>query len=263
MDILKRSLAPLASEVWEEIDGRAKEVLENYLTARKVVNITGPKGWDYNVVTEGRLDVVDSTENGVSAGTYRVKPLLEVRASFELDRWEMDNIVRGAKDIDLTPLEEAAEKIAKYEEEAIYKGNSKAGIKGILEIEGVSEFELGNSREEIVDAITKGVLKLQKNYSSMPFSLVVGTEVYRTINKEIKGYPLTNQLKDIIGGEIIVSPSIEGALLVPSNDEDLEMTIGQDLSIGYQHHDDKKVRLFITESFTFRVLDPTIIIKFK
>jgi uncharacterized linocin/CFP29 family protein len=263
MDILKRSLAPLTSEVWDEIDGRAKEVLENYLTARKVVSVSGPKGWDYSVVTEGRLDVVDKKENGVSAATYKVKPLMEVRATFELDRWEMDNIVRGAKDIDLSPLEEAAEKIARYEEEAIFSGNAKAGIKGILETEGVSEFELGNSREEIVDAVTKGVLKLQKDYSAMPFTLVVSTETYRNINREIKGYPLTKQLKEIIGGEIVVSPSIEGALLVPENDEDLEMIIGQDLSIGYQYHDDKKVRLFITESFTFRVLDPTIIVKFK
>ena len=52
-------------------------------------------------------------------------------------------------------------------------------------------------------------------------------------------------------------------LLVPYDHEDLELTIGQDLSIGYQYNDNKKVRFFITESFTFRVLDPSIIINYK
>jgi uncharacterized linocin/CFP29 family protein len=263
MDILKRDLAPLTSEVWEEIDGRAKEVLESYLSARKVVNVEGPKGWDSNVVVEGRLDIVEKDESGVSAGTYRVKPLMEVRSTFELDRWEMDNIVRGAKDIDLESLEEAAKKIAKYEDEVIFNGNEKAGITGLLKVEGATEFELGKDREEILDSISKGVLKLQSSYASKPFTLVVGQAAYRTINKQTGGYPLPKQIEDIIGGEIVVSPSIEGAILIPANHEDLEMTVGQDLSIGYESHDSKKVRLFITESFTFRILDPSIIVKFK
>lgn len=263
MDILKRGLAPLTSEIWEEIDGRAKEVLENYLTARKVVNINGPKGWNSNVVSEGRLDIIKEDGDGVSAGTYRVKPLMEVRASFELNRWEMDNIVRGAKDIDLSSLEEAAKKIALYEDKAIFEGNKSANIEGILEVGGSTELSLGTSREEILDAITKGALKLESSYASKPFTLVVSTDVYRTINKELSGYPLSKQIEKIIGGEIVVSPAIKGAILLPQSHEDIEMTIGQDLSIGYEHHDSKTVRLFITESFTFRVLDPAIIVKFK
>lgn len=263
MDILKRDLAPLTSEVWDEIDGRAKEVLESYLSARKVVHVEGPKGWDSNVVVEGRLDVIEESKEGVSAGTYRVKPLMEVRSSFELNRWEMDNIVRGAKDINLESLEEAAKRIAKYEDKVIFEGNEKAGIVGLLKAEGIEELSLGANREDILDNISRGVLKLQSSYASKPFTLVVGTEAYRVINKQTGGYPLAKQLEDIIGGEIVVSPSIEGAALIPANHSDLEMTIGQDLSIGYESHDSKTVRLFITESFTFRILDPSIIVKFK
>ena len=241
MDILKRDIAPLTSEVWEEIDGRAKEVLQNYLSARKVLNIAGPKGWDANVVSEGRLDVIDESGQGISAGTYKVKPLMEVRSSFELDRWEMDNIVRGAKDIDLESLEEAAKRIALYEEKAIYEGNAKAGIEGLLNVEGATDLTLGDSKEEILDAISAGVLKLEGAYASKPFTLVVSPSVYKTINKSSQGYPAVKQIEKIIGGEIVVSPSIDKAILLPQEHEDLEMTIGQDLSIGYQYHDSKKV----------------------
>jgi len=40
MDILKRSIAPITDEGWEEIDDQAKEILENHLTDRKFVDVT-------------------------------------------------------------------------------------------------------------------------------------------------------------------------------------------------------------------------------
>ena len=53
------------------------------------------------------------------------------------------------------------------------------------------------------------------------------------------------------------------AFLMPYDHEDIELTIGQDFSIGYENHDDKKIKLFITESLTFRVLDEKLIVKFN
>ena len=50
---------------------------------------------------------------------------------------------------------------------------------------------------------------------------------------------------------------------MPFDHEDLELTIGRDFSIGYQSNDAQSVRFFATESFTFRVLDPSIIVKLK
>ena len=52
------------------------------------------------------------------------------------------------------------------------------------------------------------------------------------------------------------------AFLVPYDHDDLELTIGQDFSIGYEAHDTKEVTLFLTESFTFRVLDGSLIVPF-
>jgi uncharacterized linocin/CFP29 family protein len=37
---------------------------------------------------------------------------------------------------------------------------------------------------------------------------------------------------------------------------DFELWIGQDASIGYAHHDKEHVELYLTESLTFRVLEP-------
>jgi len=37
---------------------------------------------------------------------------------------------------------------------------------------------------------------------------------------------------------------------------DYELHVGQDWSVGYLGHDRQTVELFLTESFTFRVLEP-------
>ncbi|CCU83645.1 hypothetical protein PHOSAC3_120259 [Mesotoga infera] len=135
MDLFKRQLAPLTSEAWEEINERAKQVLKSYLSARKVVSVVGPKGWEYSFVPEGRVKILEK-EGEVGVGLRKAKPLLEVRVPFRLVRWEMDDIERGAKDSDLGPLEEAAKQIALFEENVIYNGYEKATVKGIVESVG-------------------------------------------------------------------------------------------------------------------------------
>lgn len=128
--MLYRDRSPISDKTWEEIDERAVEVLKSYLSARKVVHVVGPKGLDYNAISEGRLANVEE-KDGVYFGNYKVVPLTETRIEFEMDRWELDNLERGAKDVDYEPLEKAMEKIALFEERAIFDGLDKAIIEGL------------------------------------------------------------------------------------------------------------------------------------
>ena len=262
MDILKRSIAPLTEEAWKEIDDQAIEVLHSQLSARKAVHVEGPMGWDYTVVPEGRLTLVDN-EKDVKTGVYNSTPLVEARISFELDRWEMDNLVRGAKDVELEALEEAVRKLAIFEEEAIYNGYEKGKIKGLKDSSEQEALKFGEDAKAILEMIAKGMIMLQDAFVEKPYNLVVGDEAWKRINRESNNYPLVKQVEELIGGKVIYSHVVEGAFLLPDDHEDLEMTIGQDYAIGYESHTDEKVRLFITESFTFRVLDPALIINFR
>lgn len=260
--MLYRKLAPISNEAWKEIDDRAEEVLKAYLSARKVVKVDGPKGLDYNVITEGRLTNIDEV-NGVSYGNYQVLPLLESRIEFEMGRWELDNIARGAKDIDYEPLEEAMKSLALFEENAVYNSLEQAIVHGIDEEMENAPIDFGNNPTEIMEAIAKGLVQLRKAYVEGPFTLVVNKEAYKRIISKETAYPLDKRIEKLIGGKIIFSHVVKGAYLLPFNHDDLELTIGRDFAIGYQSHDAEKVRFFATESFTFRVLDPSIIVKFK
>ncbi len=260
--MLYRRLAPISNEAWEEIDERAEEVLKAYLSARRVVKVEGPKGLDYNVITEGRLANIDEVD-GVSYGNYKVLPLLESRIEFEMSRWELDNIARGAKDIEYGPLEEAIKKLALFEENAVYNSLDEAIVHGINEDMENEPINFGNTPTEIMEGIAKALITLRQAYVEGPFTLVVNKEAYKRILSKETAYPLDKRIEKLIGGKIIFSHVVKGAYLLPFNSKDLELTIGRDFAIGYQSHDTEKVRFFATESFTFRVLDHSVIVKFK
>ena len=260
--MLYRELAPVSKEAWAEIEEQLRDVFVNYLSARRVVKVIGPKGWDFNVITEGRLGDIEE-DGDLCYGNYKVILLTEVRVEFEMDRWELDNINRGAKDIDYTPLEEAAKKIALFEENVVYNGSDKLHIKGLVNSSENETLKFGDDEEEILDAIAKGVIILKENFEEGPYTLVVGEKAYRRIISKGAENSLKDEIEKVINGKIIYSHVLDGAVLIPYDHDDLELTIGQDLSIGYQHHDSKKVKFFLTESFTFRVLDPTIIVNYR
>ena len=261
MDVLKRELAPISLRAWDEIDKRAKEVLQNYLSGRKVVHVNGPMGLDFTSVTEGRIEI--HNDELLNYGVYSVKPLIEPRVSFKLGRWELDNIERGAKDINLDALDEAVKKMASFEEKVIFKGLVDAGITGVEEASPHKLGAIGNTESDILSNITKGVMILERAIAEKPYVLVVSEEIWCLLNALGREVALVERIKNIIGGEIIVSRSIDGAILIPFDNENLELTIGEDFSIGYQEHGENYVKLFITETLTFRVLDETIIVTFN
>jgi len=260
--MLYRDLAPVTNAAWEEMEDRLMEVFKNYLSARRVVKVVGPKGWDFNVITEGRLGQIKKNGN-IGYANFSVLPLTEARIEFEMNRWELDNIIRGAKDVDYEPLEQAAKEIALFEENAVYNGLADANIKGLIESAEGDPIEFGNNPNAIMEAITEGLIRLREAYQEGPYTLIVGKEAYKRILSKETAYPLDKRIEELIGHKIIYCHVIDGAILVPYDHEDLELTIGQDLSLGYQEHDNERVKFFLTESFTFRVLDPTLIVNYK
>ena len=60
--------------------------------------------------------------------------------------------------------------------------------------------------------------------------------------------------KRIVDGDIIWAAAINGAFVLTTRGGDFELNIGQDVSIGYLSHTDTVVRLYLQETFTFRVL---------
>jgi uncharacterized linocin/CFP29 family protein len=70
------------------------------------------------------------------------------------------------------------------------------------------------------------------------------------------GYPLFQHLRQILEGPLVWTPGIEGAVVVSLRGGDFLFESGQDVAVGYASHDGELVRLYLEESFSFRVATP-------
>lgn len=263
VDLLKRSLAPLTQAAWAEIDEAATRVLKAQLSARTLVDFDGPHGWEYGAVNLGRLELAKKTDT-VPWGIRQVLPLIEVRTGFTLDQMEVDNVSRGCKDADLAALEETARKVALFEETAIYQGFGPARIKGITEAASHKPIQLPDNARQYPQAVAQAIRELSLAAVAGPYALVLGTDAYYTLMQTGEaGYPPRRIIRDMLQGSILRSAVLDGGVVLSTRGGDFELVVGQDLSIGYASHDRDKVELFLTESFTFRVLEPAAAIELK
>ena len=264
-DLLRRERAPLAPASWKAIDEQAREVLRGNLTARKIVDVNGPHGWQHAAVNLGRLDPgrVDAG-GGVFYGIRKVLPLVEVRVPFILDLWQLDDAVRGARDPDLDALIEAAAKIAAFEERAVYHGFAPAGIMGLAQASTHEALALGREAGGWAETIARAVVSLKAAGEAPPYVLVAGPQVFQSLDRAIGQYPLRKQIEQLIEGSILLAPYVGGAFLLPAqSDGDFELSLGQDVSVGFEQQEGQKIRLFMTESFTFRVIEPQAVVAFR
>ena len=258
MNHLLRGHAPISDEVWNLLDEEARERLAPALAARKLVDFSGPNGWDYSASNLGRTEPLPGAPaEGVSVRRRRVQPLVEARADFELSREELRDADRGAADADLAPLDRAARDIAVAENVAVFHGWADAST-GIAEASPYEPRALGDAAEGYPRQVAGAVERMLCNGVTGPYGLALGREEYRRVTEtaEHGGYPLLEHLEKILEGPIVWAPGVEGAVVVSLRGGDFLFESGQDLSIGYDSHDAEVVRLYLEESFSFRVATP-------
>jgi uncharacterized linocin/CFP29 family protein len=257
MNHLLRLRAPVSDAGWELLDHEARDRLAPALAARKLVDFSGPHGWEHSATNLGRTSPLDSAPgDGVCAVKRSVLPLVEVRADFVLSRSELRDADRGAEDADLTALDNAAHRIAMAENTAVFHGLAGASI-GIAEASPHALAELGEAAA-YPRQVAGAVEQLLCSGITGPYGLALGRAQYRRVveTAEHGGYPLLEHLRKILEGPIVWAPGVKGAIVLSMRGGDFRFDCGQDLSIGYESHDADVVRLYIEESFSFHVATP-------
>ncbi|HKK01913.1 MAG TPA: family 1 encapsulin nanocompartment shell protein [Desulfuromonadales bacterium] len=264
MDLLRRELAPITPTAWQEIDAMARDALSANLSARKFVDLDGPHGIAHACVNLGRLETPSGQKpDAVRYGVHQVLPLVETRVNFVLKQWELDNIDRGARDFQLDALVSAARKIAEFEEKAVFAGFKEADVKGLHSETPTPLIPLTLEMDAIVDAVSEAQTRLLRDGIEGSANLVVDPEVWKFLARSTPGGTLRSLLEQQLGGQVVYSNVVNGALLTAARGGDLELTVGQDFSIGYHHHTSDEIHLFMTESFTFRVITPEALVGFE
>lgn len=258
MNHLLRSTAPISDAGWKLLDEEARERLTPALAARKMVDFSGPHGWEHSATNLGRADALgDAPAEGVTGLKRHVLPLIELRADFQLSRQELRDADRGAEDADLGPLDDAARRIARAENVAVFHG-WEGGIVGMAESSPHDPVKLGEAPDSYPRPVASAVEHLLCDGITGPYAMALGREQYRRVveTAEHGGYPLLDHLRKILEGPIVWAPGVKGAVVVSLRGGDFLFESGQDLAIGYESHDAEVVRLYLEESFSFRVATP-------
>jgi uncharacterized linocin/CFP29 family protein len=258
MNHLMRELAPISEPAWGEIEEEANRTLKHFLTARRVVDFVGPEGWTKDAVPVGRVEKISDAPEGVKVRTRVPQPLIELRAKFAVPRSTIDAIDRGARDIDLDPVRDAARHLALAEDGAVFMGYEAAHITGIAEGDANAALPIGDNYSQYPQTVARAVAVLQDIGVGGPYAVALGPRCFTGVieSTEMGGYPVMEHLRLIAGGPVLWAPAVDGAVVLSTRGGDFELTVGQDATIGYLEHDAERVLLYLEESFTFQVFTP-------
>src|ERR1700723_460956 len=255
MNNLHRELAPISDAAWSEIEEETTRTIKRYLAGRRVVDVQGPSGVATPAIGTGHLRNVAAPGEGILARQREVKALVELRVPFDLERQMIDDVERGANDSDWQPAKDAARKLAFAEDRAIFEGYDAAGIVGIRQGTSNPQKALPADVRKYPDAFAEALSQLRLVGVNGPYSVVLSADAYTELAETSdNGYPVLEHVKRRVEGKIIWAPAIDGAFVVTTRGGDLDLHLGQDVSIGYLSHNDTHVHLYLQETFTFLYL---------
>jgi uncharacterized linocin/CFP29 family protein len=254
---LLRELAPISEAAWSVIEAEAKARLSTHLAARKLVDFDGPHGWTHSAANLGHVTSIAGPATGAEARQRQVLPLVEVRFPFSVGRAAVEDAARGADDIDLDELEDAARHFGECENTTVFHGYDAAGVTGITQASSHDPITLGDFGD-YPTSVARAVNALRIAGIGGPYGLAIGPAGYTGIieTTEHGGLLLLDHLHQILGGPVVWAPGVDGAVVLSLRGGDFQLVSGQDLSIGYLAHDFERIQLYLEESFTFRVIEP-------
>lgn len=257
MNHLMREKAPISDAAWAEIDEEATGSLKEFLAARRLVDVVGPKGWTHAAEPTGRVDPAGTIDDlDVVARVRTVQPLVELRTPFVLQRAELDAIDRGACDADLDPVRFAAKRAAMAEDRAVIHGLAAGSITGITEASPHEPVTISTDYDNYPSYVAAATSRLKLAGVAGPYALAIGPRCYTGVleQSEMGGYPVLEHLKLILGGgPVVFAPGVDGALVISQRGGDVELVLGQDFSIGYLDHSVDAVELYIEESIAVKI----------
>ncbi|NLU75337.1 bacteriocin family protein [Streptomyces sp. HNM0575] len=254
MNNLHRELAPVSDAAWADLEAEARRTFQRNVAARRLVDVPEPAGVKLAALSTGHLDTIQPPADGVFADLRRAQPLVQLRVPFSVSRAQVDSVEQGAKDADWGPVKEAARRLALSEDRAVFEGYGAAAIRGIRAESSNAPLALPAQAREYPEVVSRAVSSLRLAGVEGPYALAMSADAFTTVSEASdNGYPIHDHLRQVVGGEIVWAPAIDGAFLLTTRGGDFELGIGQDVSVGYLSHDSAEVELYLQESFTFLV----------
>ena len=254
---LNRAAAPFSDELWQRIDAIAVEAARDRLTGRRFLPVKGPYGVGFTAMEVGPDDYVrphSADEAGVVAG--RALPVAMLHQSFQLSIRRVVAHESGGQPFDLNAVEDAADAVARREEELIYQGLKEVGQAGLLAGPGVLKQDGGDwgDLDQVIGDVLAAITRLDQAGFPGPYALVLAPALY---NGLFRRYAHTEMLQVQHLGRIcqrgLYKAAVKGAAVIDPRAATL--LLGSDLRAGYVGQDGVHHQLYLRESLLLQVND--------
>jgi uncharacterized linocin/CFP29 family protein len=228
------------------------------LTARRFLEVEGPFGVGLTTIELGNDDYCRTPgegEAGAVLGRALSVPML--RRSFRLSIRRVAAHLQYGQPLDLSPVEDAAEAVAKREEEFVYYGQPDFGLQGLLNAEARLSATGGDwsDVDQALNDVLAAVTRLDEAGFRGPYALVLEPALYNGLFRRYPGTDMLQleHLKRLCTKGIYKAPIEGGAVVDPRVGK---IILGQDLAPGYAAQDGIHYQLYLTESLVFRLDEP-------
>lgn len=258
MNYLNRQNASFSNDIWERIDEAAVGAAREVLTGRRFLEVDGPYGVGLTAIEvgeEGYCRQPAPDEAGAVLSRASAIPML--RKSFGLSVRRIEGYESMGQPLDLRAVEDAAEAVARREEEFIYYGQPDFGLEGLLTAKGRNEVkcEDWSKIEQALENVLSAVNHLDDNGFHGPYALALSPTWYNLLFRRYEGTDMLQleHLKRLceVG---VFKAEIEGAVLVDVRVG--RIVVGQDLMTGYSSNDGIHHQMFASESLALQVEEP-------
>jgi uncharacterized linocin/CFP29 family protein len=260
MNHLRREQAPLSDAAWRAVDAEASRTLRQFLAGRRLVDFTGPLGWEFAGDRVARVAPIENGAGvtGVEVAVRIVPGLLELRTPFSVDLAELEDIERGRPDPDLRPVVDAARRAAEAEDRAIFGGVAAAGIAGMGSSSAHAPVPISDDYDAYPSTVARAVEVLREAGIEGPYAIALGPRCYTGVieTTEHGGYPVLEHIRSILAGPVVWAQAVDGAIVVSLRGGDFELLCGEDYTIGYTATTGTKVDLYLEETILPRVIEP-------
>ncbi|WP_295882854.1 family 1 encapsulin nanocompartment shell protein [uncultured Thiohalocapsa sp.] len=266
MSDLNRDAAGLDDGIWERIDAAALEAAAERLTARRFLEVDGPYGLGLTSLESGpeaRIADPDAAsadaELAATVGSRALPvPMLQQPCALSVRRVEGHRQL--SLPLDLRPVEDAAEAVARREERMIYHGVPQLGLDGLTTVEGRAEAPCGDWSDlsRALGDVLEAVNRLDANGFGGPYALALAPARYNALFRRLEGSDMlqVDHLRRLCEAGLYKAP-VDGGVLVDTRAGTL--TVGQDLRVGFSANDGVHLKLFVSESLVLLLDDPAAI----
>lgn len=257
MKFLNRETSPIATAVWAQIDAVFTTMLSQRLKLRSLVGFTSVP-FETDAVATGNLKTLTSSEE-LTLSVRKPMAMVEIRYDFNLPKSIVEAFKRDKPDFDDSVFKQASNAFSSVENSMILEGVKEAEIEGILNNIPRKSIRAEDTKG-LIDAVASMIAAFGGEFVEGPYKLVLSTAtLIKMVAESEGGVSVKSRLESLLGADFfVVCESIgdEKILALSQRGGDFVLYNGLDVSIGFSEEKADSYALFLTESCTFRIINP-------